>query len=138
MTREALESFARTVGDHLGVGDVIYLKGDLGAGKTTFARALIQHLTASTEPVPSPTFTLVQTYDTPRFDIAHYDLYRLETPEDCLELGIMEAVTMGPLLIEWPDRLGTLCLSQETWVLTLTAIGDTPNHRLVTWHRQSP
>jgi tRNA threonylcarbamoyladenosine biosynthesis protein TsaE len=88
-------------------GDVLALSGGLGAGKTALARALIQAATnEADEEVPSPTFTLVQTYECPQFDIWHFDLYRLEKPDDALELGIDEAFAEAVSLIEWPERLG--------------------------------
>lgn len=87
-------------------GDVVLLKGDLGAGKSTFARALIQSLCGENTEVPSPTFTLVQTYETKAFSIWHFDLYRLKFPEEIYELGIEEAKHSGVCLIEWPERLG--------------------------------
>lgn len=87
-------------------GDVIALLGDLGVGKTEFARAFIRTLTDENEDVPSPTFTLVQTYEGRSGDIWHFDLYRLESPEDAYELGIEEAFHNAISLIEWPDRLG--------------------------------
>ena len=88
-------------------GDVIALHGDLGAGKTTLARAFVQALTDQDEEVPSPTFTLVQTYDTPDAPLWHFDLYRLEKPEDVYELGFDDACA-DICLIEWPQRLGGL------------------------------
>ncbi len=83
------------------------LRGDLGAGKTTFARALIRAALGSPgEEVPSPTFTLVQTYSSPRFQIAHYDLYRLNDPGELSELGLDLALDQGIAIIEWPERAG--------------------------------
>jgi tRNA threonylcarbamoyladenosine biosynthesis protein TsaE len=85
--------------------DVITLTGTLGAGKTSLARAFISALGGGDE-VPSPTFTLLQVYDTPGATIYHFDLYRLEAPEDAFEIGIEDAFADGISLIEWPDRLG--------------------------------
>lgn len=88
-------------------GDRIELVGDLGAGKSTFARALIRSVMGDdTADVPSPTFSLVQTYQTPRLVITHADLYRLGSPFEADELALDEAVETGALLIEWADRLG--------------------------------
>lgn len=103
---DATARLAAALAPLLRAGDVVALEGDLGAGKTAFARALIRELAAGDEEVPSPTFTLVQTYEAPDFDIWHFDLYRLEKPEDVFELGIEDAMAEGVTLIEWPDRLG--------------------------------
>ncbi len=89
----------------LRAGDVVYLEGDLGAGKSSLARGLIRTLTTSDQDVPSPTFTLLQTYDTPAFPLLHLDLYRLRSPEEAYELGLDEACPPAVLVIEWPDRL---------------------------------
>lgn len=86
-------------------GDVITLTGGLGAGKTTLARALIRTLMGEDVDVPSPTFTLVQTYPAPDLDIWHFDLYRLQDPREARELGLDESAD-GLCLIEWPERLG--------------------------------
>lgn len=89
-------------------GDVLLLQGDIGAGKTHFARALIQSLLSEPEDVPSPTFTLVQTYETPRSEIWHADLYRLTSPDEVVELGLTDAFEDAICLVEWPDRLAEL------------------------------
>jgi tRNA threonylcarbamoyl adenosine modification protein YjeE len=88
-------------------GDTVGLEGDLGTGKSTFARALIRALSADPGlEVPSPTFTLMQSYETPRFDVAHFDLYRLADPRELDELGLDAALKRGVALIEWPSRGG--------------------------------
>ena len=103
---DATARLAAALAPLLRAGDVVALEGELGAGKTAFARALIRALTGRDEEAPSPTFTLVQTYEAADFDIWHFDLYRLEKPEDAFELGIEDAMAEGLTLIEWPDRLG--------------------------------
>ncbi|MCA1908131.1 MAG: tRNA (adenosine(37)-N6)-threonylcarbamoyltransferase complex ATPase subunit type 1 TsaE, partial [Magnetospirillum sp.] len=94
-------------------GDVIALHGTLGMGKSTLARAFIRALTSQDEDVPSPTFTLVQMYEGANGDLWHFDLYRLDKPEDAFELGIEDAFVDGVSLIEWPDRLGRLMPRQR-------------------------
>ena len=93
-------------------GDAVALWGDLGAGKTTFARGVIAALAAEDglppPEVPSPTFTLVQTYEFRRIAVWHFDLYRVTRPDDVIELGFDEALAEGAALIEWPERLGAL------------------------------
>ena len=96
---------AQMLGQQVAPGDCILLEGDVGAGKTHFARALIQSLLDLPEDVPSPTFTLVQTYDTSRGEVWHADLYRLTTPDELVELGLIEAFETAICLIEWPDRM---------------------------------
>ncbi len=109
----------------LGRGDVILLQGALGVGKTVFARALIRAL--ADDPaleVPSPTYTLVQTYDTLRGQVWHFDLYRLEQPEDVFELGWDDACAEGIVLVEWPERLGGLTLPKHRKIQIENAGGD--------------
>jgi tRNA threonylcarbamoyl adenosine modification protein YjeE len=103
----ATHAFAAEFADVLEPGDIITLSGDLGAGKTTFARALIRHLAGDpTFEVPSPTFTLMQNYELPRFSLAHVDLYRLGDPSELAELGVHDVAADSVILIEWPDRAG--------------------------------
>ncbi|MBX6327020.1 MAG: tRNA (adenosine(37)-N6)-threonylcarbamoyltransferase complex ATPase subunit type 1 TsaE [Pseudolabrys sp.] len=118
-------------------GDVITLSGDLGAGKTTFARALIRHL-ADDEAleVPSPSFTLTQTYALPRFTVVHADLYRLSGPAELAELGLDDLGKNDVLLVEWPDRAqGLLPADRIDVALTLSPQqGATYRHARVTGH----
>ncbi len=102
----ATAALAAAIARRAHAGDVIALKGELGTGKTSFARAFIRARGGSEE-VPSPTFTLVQLYELDPA-IWHFDLYRLERPEEAWELGIEDAFTSGISLIEWPERLGPL------------------------------
>jgi len=106
----ATSALAAGLCSHLKQGDVIALSGDLGAGKTAFARAFIQasgqRQGVLVDEVPSPTFTIVQVYDELDPPVWHVDLYRLEGRADTFELGLEEAFEDGITLIEWPDRLG--------------------------------
>jgi N-acetylmuramate 1-kinase len=100
-----LVGLAQRVALALRQGDVVALEGDLGAGKTTFARALIRILLAdAAAEVPSPTFALAQGYNSARFPIAHFDFYRLSRPEDVEEIGFSEAVLHGVAIVEWPSK----------------------------------
>ena len=88
-------------------GDIIALYGTLGMGKTVFCRGFIRAFLPETE-VPSPTFTLLQTYDTDTFPIYHFDMYRLKSPEEAYEIGVEDACADGVSLIEWPEKIGRL------------------------------
>jgi len=126
---------AGQIAPQLRAGDVICLHGTLGMGKSVFARALIRALSGDDMlDVPSPTFTLVQSYDTPRGTLHHYDLYRIENDEEILELGWDDALADGITLVEWPDRLGAFLPARRTDIrftgagtnrhITITRTGD--------------
>ena len=102
---EATTALGARIAPLLRGGDAVLLYGPLGMGKSTLARGLIRALTRPDEDVPSPTFTLVQFYETSP-PVAHFDLYRLTRPEEAFEIGLDEALDEGAVLIEWPERLG--------------------------------
>lgn len=132
----AVARLGAAIATHLAPGDAVTLSGDLGAGKTTLARAILLALGHDGE-VPSPTFTLLQTYDLPRLSVAHFDLYRVETACELAELGFEDVFAGGAALIEWPeiaadilppDRLD-VALSAEPRAARLTGHG-----RWKGWH----
>jgi len=104
---EEAERIGAAIGAVLAAGDVVLLSGDLGAGKTTLARAMLKQRGLAGE-APSPTFAIVQPYAPPEVDlpIAHVDLYRIEAEDELIELGLDDYLYDGALLIEWPERLG--------------------------------
>src|SRR5438128_770438 len=122
----ATATFAARIAALARAGDVIALKGELGAGKTSFARAFIR-ARGGVEAVPSPTFTLVQVYELGGTPVWHIDGYRLRDPEEAWELGIEDAFRGGISLIEWPERLGPLVPARRLEI-TL-AQGATPAAR---------
>ena len=118
------EQLGATLARRLKRGDIVGLKGELGAGKTTLARAIVRAAAGDPELiVPSPTFTLVEVYDTPKGPYWHFDLYRLETPEQVYELGWEEALAEGIVLVEWPERLGPLLPTHLSVILELDGDG---------------
>ncbi|WP_096787116.1 tRNA (adenosine(37)-N6)-threonylcarbamoyltransferase complex ATPase subunit type 1 TsaE [Rhodobacter sp. CZR27] len=104
-------------------GDAVLLAGPIGAGKTHLARSLIRAALGREEEVPSPTFTLVQTYEAPGHEIWHADLYRLTHPDEVLELGLDAAFASAVCLVEWPDRMAGLT-PPDALHLTLEAAGE--------------
>jgi tRNA threonylcarbamoyl adenosine modification protein YjeE len=123
----ATAALAAKIAGMAGRADIIALKGDLGTGKTTFARAFIRARGNRTGEIPSPTFTLVQIYEFEPVPVWHFDLYRLRACEEAWELGIEEAFEQGISLIEWPDKLGPL-LPPRRLEITLV-FGDQPDAR---------
>ena len=107
-------------------GDVIALSGELGAGKTSFARAFIR-ARGGAGPVPSPTFTLAQLYELPSGPVWHFDFYRLQRPDDAWELGIEEAFAEAISLIEWPERAAAV-LPADRLAIALSQ-GPAPSSR---------
>jgi len=106
-TEAALLALGAALIPQLSAGQTVCLTGGLGAGKTTLVRGMIQSVLGDID-VPSPTYTLVQTYDMPNYELWHCDMYRLDRPEDGYELGLMDAFEEAVCLIEWPDKLGEL------------------------------
>ena len=116
-------ALGRRLGAILAPGDVVCLFGNLGAGKTTLSRGAIQAWTGEVEEAPSPTYTLVQTYDGARGELWHVDLYRLKQPDDAWELGLEDAFAYAACLIEWPERLGGR-LPRDRLELALAPAGE--------------
>jgi tRNA threonylcarbamoyladenosine biosynthesis protein TsaE len=110
----ATQRLAILLAQHVAAGEVLALQGDLGVGKTAFSRFFIQSLTSDATEVVSPTFILLQTYVTASVSLWHFDLYRLQSAAEAIELGIDEAFSEGVALIEWPEMI-------EAWL---------PKHRL--------
>jgi len=102
---DATTRLGQIIAPLLAAGDAVLLYGPLGMGKSTLARGLIRALTSPDEDVPSPTFTLVQFYESDP-PVAHFDLYRLTRPEEAFEIGLDEALDDGCVVVEWPERLG--------------------------------
>lgn len=129
-------ALATRLGAYLRPGDTLLLSGGIGVGKTHFARSLIQSLLIEPEDVPSPTFTLVQVYETQTGELWHSDLYRLSSPDDCVELGLTDAFETAICVIEWPDRLQDL---MPKGALSLTfEDGDDDNARHLTLAWSNP
>lgn len=130
VSADATQDLARNIGARLDPGDVLLLEGPIGAGKTHFARSLIQSVLPVLEDVPSPTFTLVQVYDGPECEIWHSDLYRLTSPDEVVELGLTDAFEEAICLVEWPDRLADL--KPEDALSLSFALTDTEGERQLT------
>ena len=118
-------------------GDVVALSGELGAGKTALARAILRAL-GVTGHVPSPTFTLVQTYETPHLVVHHFDLYRIEDEHELRELGLDDAKEDGAVLIEWPERGMPKAWRNDALTVALSATSETARQAAIAgpsrWH----
>jgi len=123
---EATTRLGAAIAPLLAPGETVLLYGPLGMGKSTLARGLIRAMTTPDEDVPSPTFTLVQFYDSDP-PVAHFDLYRLTRPEEAAEIGLDEALDEGCAVIEWPERLGddpAAWLGPDRLTVTLAEAGE--------------
>jgi len=129
-------AYANTFAETLSGREIILLSGNLGAGKTVFTKALIRNLCDAKDlEVPSPTFTLVQTYNSPKGPIYHFDLYRLEDPEEIYELGWEDAMHEGLCIVEWPERLGGLKPKTCTEI-TISHVPESPERRIIEIHKR--
>ncbi len=127
----ATEALAADIASTLKANDLLTLTGDLGAGKTTFARALIRSLVGDPAlEVPSPTFTLMQLYDAPQLRIVHCDLYRITAAEELAELGWDEAAEGSLVLVEWADRAGSALAPDRLDVALILEPEESPEHRV--------
>jgi len=130
-TLAATEALASALAPLLRQGDAVLLEGPLGAGKTALARALLRAACGDSKlEVPSPSYTLVQSYTAPGLILHHFDLWRLHGPEALVELGWDEAVR-GVVLVEWPDRLGAL-RPAGALTITLSLVGGDARHAVLT------
>ena len=129
---EATAALGAAVARRLEIGEAVLLTGPLGAGKSALARGLVRALAGGHEDVPSPTFTLVQFYDTAP-PVAHFDLYRLEHASEAREIGLEEALDHGAAAVEWPDRLSDAewgRLAPDRLAIELSHDGDGRRARL--------
>jgi tRNA threonylcarbamoyladenosine biosynthesis protein TsaE len=134
----ATEALARRLASLVRVGDCILLDGPLGAGKTTLARAFLRAAAGDEAmEVPSPSFTLLQTYDTKIGPVFHYDLWRLDGPNELTELDWDEALD-AIVLVEWPDRLGTLRPAEALSIALRMGEGDAREATLLGWADRGP
>ena len=119
-----MDLFGARIARHLLPGDTILLTGVIGAGKTHLCRAVIRSLLGTKAEIPSPTYTIIQTYDGPISEIWHADLYRLSDSSELVELGLDEAMNSGIVLIEWPDRLPDSFRPEDALEIDIVPDGD--------------
>lgn len=128
-SEDETKALATKLAKALKPGDCVAFFATLGMGKSVFCRAIIQTLIPETTNVPSPTFTLVQTYTNDENEIWHFDLYRLEEPEEVFELGIDEALQNSITLIEWPQNMGEYLPADA--IKIYISLGQTPDERMI-------
>lgn len=121
----AMDAFGKRIAEQLRAGDVVALSGGLGAGKTTLARSIIAALGYENE-VPSPTFTIIETYDAPplRLPVVHADFYRLEHPDERHEIGLDDYREGAALIAEWPENAGGFAHEAACLSITLETVGQ--------------
>ncbi len=128
-------AFAASMARRLKPGDVVALKGELGAGKSVFARAVMRALGVADAALPSPTFSLIQEYDGEGCRVAHMDWYRLEGPEEVMALGVRDYFQPPWIcLIEWAERAGAL-LPEDSICVALAGVAGAPDVRLLSVSR---
>ena len=123
LSQTQLGRIATQVAGQLRAGDAVLLYGQIGAGKSVFARHMISALCPHELEIPSPTFTLIQTYEAPDFTLHHCDLYRLNAPEQCHELGLDDAFEYDVCVIEWPEIIEHL-VPKDALHIHITVTGD--------------
>ena len=133
---EETKVFARKIAENSPPIALYALNGTLGMGKSVFARAFIRHLMGDDVDVPSPTFTLVQSYETKKATLWHFDLYRTKTPEEIYEIGWEEALGHGICLVEWSERLGNL-LPENHINIKFESLGDNARNISVSYPKTS-
>jgi tRNA threonylcarbamoyladenosine biosynthesis protein TsaE len=121
----AMAAYGARIAARLRAGDVVALEGGLGAGKTTLARGILAALGHAGE-VPSPTFTIIETYAAPplRLPVVHADFYRLKAPSECAEIGLDDYREGAVLLAEWPDHAGGFASEPGCLAITLEPVGE--------------
>ena len=119
----AVEAFGERIAERLAADDVVSLSGNLGAGKTTLARAIIAAMGHVGE-VPSPTFTIVERYEDLRLPVVHADFYRLDDPQEAAEIGLDDYREGAAMIAEWPEKAGGFTHEASCLAITLEAVGD--------------
>ncbi|ADE29524.1 tRNA (adenosine(37)-N6)-threonylcarbamoyltransferase complex ATPase subunit type 1 TsaE [Rickettsia prowazekii] len=133
-SKKETKNFAKLFAQNLKPNDIVLLNGDLGAGKTFFCREIIKHFCGKNTNIISPTFNLLQIYKTPKFNIYHYDMYRIKSPEEIYELGFEEALNGNLILIEWSEIIKHL-LTPPLIEVNLKVLDN--NKRLCSIHKEN-